>query len=570
MKLLTSIFRSRAEVARLAVDNPDAPRYPARVDVHIVAFIFAEFRQNIIPQTCALIFLQGKIHQNLASPEAFPLNLWDMERMYEGVYQYLEFFAVLTEEQTWKDVMADWEVSSELVTMLRELEVAISKSNGATAQGMPNSRPQAVSEGQSGHLDDDSPPPPPRQAGTVSEPATPAAEFPAESAPLEGEMPLAYTEEPQDEPSDFEWRNLKKLTVLVLSSLIWKNKKVQDQVREYGGLEALVGCCKHDEHNPYIREHAIMCLRFAVEANAENAEVIRNMAGPSPHEASLPSQAKHSHSPTPVLHAAAADATSGGAEISFDAGDAPFISTPPSTIPASSAQPQIQNQDQIRPQTPTCGAVVPKEVLDTQCYETFMDKQGQVGLRRKQQVSVQVHQPSGGGGNESVVATTSPGAPPSSAPRSPTTAPAIPNSSHPDPPSVLSMQAATVQAIQAATMQAIQGAMTSGLGDLITESDGSGAETGARTGADADALAAAAAGSHKLALKHAADRAAEIMRSALRDLPANADAGAGAEATTTVTAISTTAGSSAEERDVVLELNRRAAEISAQWNGTQR
>ena len=46
----------------------------------------------------------------------------------------------------------------------------------------------------------------------------------------------------------------------------------------YDGLEALVACCTPDEHNPYIKEHAIMCLRFAVEENNENAEVIRKMA----------------------------------------------------------------------------------------------------------------------------------------------------------------------------------------------------------------------------------------------------------------------------------------------------
>jgi len=162
----------------------------------------------------------------------------------------------------------------------------------------------------------------------------------------EAETPLAYPEDPalpvghdlqhdQDEPSDFEWRNLKKLTVLVLSSLIWKNRTVQDQVRRYGGLEALVGCCRPDEHNPYIREHAIMCLRFAVEGCEENAKVIRKMAAM-----------------------------------------------------------QIQNKRQLEHHSLTLGSTpspvasntedVPKEVLDTNGYETFMDPKGQVGLRRKE------------------------------------------------------------------------------------------------------------------------------------------------------------------------------------------
>lgn len=355
MKLLTNIFRSRAESSKA---NPaplsGAPAYPLRVDVHIVNFIFTEFRQHIIPQTCALIFLQGKIHQNLASPEDFPLNLWDMERMYEGVYQYLEFFAVLTEESIWKDVMAQWEVASELVTLLKELEAAIPKlgPGGATHSPSPR-RAVATQQGNITHH-----PPPPVPHNTKAPPVS--VERPFEVSPdlastlpplpipptdtaapnnaiFEAETPLAYPEDPQDEPSDFEWRNLKKLTVLVLSSLIWKNRKVQDQVREYGGLEALVGCCRHDEHNPYIREHAIMCLRFAVEGNEDNAKVIKGMAGVKYQEQSL------------------------GGSMTLGA----------QSVPGHYGE-----------------GSVPQEVLDTNGYETFMDGKGQVGLRRKDNAAI--------------------------------------------------------------------------------------------------------------------------------------------------------------------------------------
>nr|POF04588.1 copper transport protein 86 [Quercus suber] len=325
---------------------------PSRVDLHILNFIFTEFRQHIIPQTCALIFLQGQIHVGRASPEDFPLNLWDMERMYEGVYQYLEFFAVLSEEVVWKGILGGWEMASELVTLLRELEGGIPKMNSG---GQPH-RMQAplrrvshqVVPGSTAHVPQRSmsadsaipyghaslgqhyavsplPPQPDQQQQApglvpvaverpfdVETPSgvrpdvanTPRRQDLVTGQPIfEAETPLAYPEDPiaplsehdlhhgpsasvaaagltadQDEPSDFEWRNLKKLTVLVLSSLIWKNKTVQEQVRRYGGLEALVGCCRTDEHNPYIREHAIMCLRFAVEGCEENAKVIRAMA----------------------------------------------------------------------------------------------------------------------------------------------------------------------------------------------------------------------------------------------------------------------------------------------------
>jgi hypothetical protein len=363
MKLLTCIFRARGEIAKATVaataqikalpsglseatSRPVPPQeVPTRTDLHILNFIFTEFRQHIIPQTCALIFLQGQIHAGRASPEDFPLNLWDMERMYEGVYQYLEFFAVLTEESIWKGVLGQWEMASELVTLLRELEGGIPKLGPLVPQAPrrgPHQRALSVDAGSRSltaaaaaaerGFDNDS-----AGIGVALPP------LPGVNPAFEAETPLVYSEDPvlpighdlqhdHDEPSDFEWRNLKKLTVLVLSSLIWKNKTVQEQVRLYGGLEALLGCCKVDENNPYIREHAIMCLRFAVENCEENARVIRRMAAMQ----------------DPNL---------------FDGHET----------------------------LSTAYTDVPREVLDTNGYETFMDPKGQVGLRRKEGAHLPVH-----------------------------------------------------------------------------------------------------------------------------------------------------------------------------------
>ncbi|GME48818.1 Essential cytoplasmic protein [Neofusicoccum parvum] len=277
MKLLTNIFKARQTQAQNAVVKDGASTYPLRVDVHMVNFLFTEFRRHIIPQTCALIFLQGQIRAGHAHPEDFPLNLWDMERMYEGVYQYLEFFAILTEHDVWKKMMADWEITSELVTLLKELDAAIPKGQtlGRKPPGPPDARvthtPQVASLSE-------------LAAGV---PAPVAVERPYDinapsisSIPMEPFVPPShsqYVDEPSEEPSDFEWRNLKKLTVLVLTSLVWKSRKVQDQVRAHKGIEAILSCCQYDEHNPYIKEHAIMCLRFLLETNKENQDLIREL-----------------------------------------------------------------------------------------------------------------------------------------------------------------------------------------------------------------------------------------------------------------------------------------------------
>jgi palmitoyltransferase len=307
MKLLTSIFRGRqAETARqrgLTV-TPRTPRktpagttpYPERNDVHMVSFLFTEFRRHIIPQTCALIFLQGQIRNGTVSPDEFPLNLWDMERMYEGIYQYLEFFAILTEHDVWKGMMAEWEITSELVTLLEELDAAIPRS---TPRHQPNYRQRAASKalvpyGPETVADQDPTATaqpvavePPYDVNGEQRPASAGAtpshpQDPAQQQQQQQQAP--YTLATEDEPSDFEWRNLKKLAVLVLSSLVWKSRLVQSQLsrpdsqgHKGRGVRALLNCCKVDDYNPYIREHAIMALRFALEGCKENQDVVEGL-----------------------------------------------------------------------------------------------------------------------------------------------------------------------------------------------------------------------------------------------------------------------------------------------------
>ena len=290
IKILTQIFRGKQGLpptlgkAAWTAGNPHADT-SRRVDVYVVKYIFTIFRQCIIPETCALIYLQGEIKQKHAMPEDFPLNLWDMERVYEGVYQFLEFFAVLTESEEWKDLLVNWEIVSELVTLLRELEGSIPHADPTTTALPPTAaEAQQAAKQQSPQLmrlSVDS-----ATAVAVERPfdVNDAAGIPMPTdGPMPAPSPLSQTEsQDQDaldtaDPSDFEWRNLKKLVILVLSSLVWKSRTVQDQIRQYGGVEMVVACCTYDGNNPYIREHAVMCLRFLLEGNEENKELVRRL-----------------------------------------------------------------------------------------------------------------------------------------------------------------------------------------------------------------------------------------------------------------------------------------------------
>ena len=299
IKLLTQIFRGKQDAVLeksrkhkgrgkdRGVDPALNPHATAsrRVDIYIVRYIFTIFRSSIIPETCALIYLQGQIKAGHALPEDFPLNLWDMERVYEGVYQFLEFFAVLSESNEWKELLVNWEITSELITLLRELEASIPK---PTLNA--NSIPQTLAEAQLVALQQEAQ----RVAESqkkppTSNPAPVSVERPFDvspsDAPSSGVTNIGYPTLPpaadvseqesveSADPSDFEWRNLKKLVILVLSSLVWKSPTVQSQVRQYGGVEMVLACCSYDGNNPYIREHAIMCLRFVLEGCPENQEI---------------------------------------------------------------------------------------------------------------------------------------------------------------------------------------------------------------------------------------------------------------------------------------------------------
>ena len=275
IKILTQLFRKKQYTpapAGYKVAPGSPPVAPTRADLLVVRYIFTVFRQSIIPETCALIYLQGQIRLGAACPDDFPLNLWDMERVYEGVYQFLEFFAVLTENEMWKEMLVKWEIVSELVTLLRELDASIPKAPLTPAQ---TAREEAEAGGQSVPVSDPNTAPAqverPYDPVSTDEPAL--ATYDAEaSAP---ESPSRDMDNP--DPADFEWRNLKKLVVLVLSSLVWKSIAVQNQIRQYGGVEMVLNCCNYDANNPYIREHAIMCLRFLLENSPQNQQIVEGL-----------------------------------------------------------------------------------------------------------------------------------------------------------------------------------------------------------------------------------------------------------------------------------------------------
>jgi hypothetical protein len=274
VKILTQIFRKKYTPGSLKQPKDTSPAEPpipaslTRVDVLTTRYIFTIFRGTIIPESCGLIYLQGQIRANRALPEDFPLNLWDMERVYEGVYQLVEFFAVLTENNDWKNLLIKWELAYDLVTLLKELDANIPK--GSLSSMMTNPPPVSAFQGTNSPTKESA------QPVAVERPYDPTDVDPvdengddvgsrADSAPI------------TEDPCEFEWRNLKKLVLLVLSSLVWRSPEVQTQIREHGGVECILSCTSFDAHNPYMKEHAVMCLKFLLENNKENQKIVEEL-----------------------------------------------------------------------------------------------------------------------------------------------------------------------------------------------------------------------------------------------------------------------------------------------------
>ncbi|KAK9456675.1 spinocerebellar ataxia type 10 protein domain-containing protein [Dipodascopsis uninucleata] len=75
----------------------------------------------------------------------------------------------------------------------------------------------------------------------------------------------------------WEFPNMKLKLVGILSVLAEKNRTVQDQVRECGGLPVILSQCNIDDNNPFIREYAILCIKGLLENNKENQDFVASL-----------------------------------------------------------------------------------------------------------------------------------------------------------------------------------------------------------------------------------------------------------------------------------------------------
>jgi ataxin-10 len=95
-----------------------------------------------------------------------------------------------------------------------------------------------------------------------------------------------------DGPDPTEFPFIKRDLVRLLGTLAFRNKVIQDRIRQCAGIEVILNHCTVDEKNPCksisltlssveqstdMREHAIFTLRNLLEDNEQNQEVVRGI-----------------------------------------------------------------------------------------------------------------------------------------------------------------------------------------------------------------------------------------------------------------------------------------------------
>ncbi|KAH3676443.1 hypothetical protein WICMUC_002074 [Wickerhamomyces mucosus] len=76
---------------------------------------------------------------------------------------------------------------------------------------------------------------------------------------------------------DSHFPGCKSLIIEILSSLTYMNSTIQDKIRELHGLEVILSNCNIDDNEPFIKERAIVCLRFLLLNNQENQKFVAQL-----------------------------------------------------------------------------------------------------------------------------------------------------------------------------------------------------------------------------------------------------------------------------------------------------
>lgn len=232
---------------------------PPVIEASIPTFFVNVFRKQVLAPILSVIRLQGAIRRGEEPKERFELSLWDLDRIYEGVYQFMELFVLFSEDEDAKRVLHGNNdvLICDFVKLLGELDRQIPRYVASKDKGLAHrdKHEQTYQEQQTVGTET-------TVADRVHKPAV-ESKFMVErpfdiddTGDTEGDLGFDDADDDADpdrdlvDPDEFTWPNVKRFLVILISSLAWHNSNVQDIVRKNGGVEVVLNQCKIDDDNP--------------------------------------------------------------------------------------------------------------------------------------------------------------------------------------------------------------------------------------------------------------------------------------------------------------------------------
>ncbi|KAG7660941.1 uncharacterized protein J8A68_005616 [[Candida] subhashii] len=71
-----------------------------------------------------------------------------------------------------------------------------------------------------------------------------------------------------------KYPEVKTFIIIIISYLTYESFEIQEQIRTLGGLSLILSNCIIDDNNPFIKEQAIICLKYLLLNNYENQKFV--------------------------------------------------------------------------------------------------------------------------------------------------------------------------------------------------------------------------------------------------------------------------------------------------------
>ncbi|KAL1857007.1 hypothetical protein VTK73DRAFT_8149 [Phialemonium thermophilum] len=286
----TVLLRLVTHMIKARYANPPSPDAKDHMrDVKLVHFLFCNFRSRIVPECLALMHLQAQIRAGRFDPADFPVDNWDMERAKDGLAQFLDFLAAVTETDELRKYLIEWDAVFELLNLLKALEICVAKKPlvelpDRSANRAGNAAPRAPTSGDRSwdevahdpYNSQNPPPPPPPPL------AEPAYKFP--------------------------WAGVKIPILTILAGLLQPppgqsgpgNPEVQAQVVRHNGIVPLLNCCVYDDYNRFARERVQLCLKWLMDGCEAANKFLRDLVAITPPPNRRPPQGQAAGSTNPA------------------------------------------------------------------------------------------------------------------------------------------------------------------------------------------------------------------------------------------------------------------------------